>query len=174
MSQPAENDPNSSQNPPSQPPTDNPLPPDPSPPHNPARNTPPEPLSPGRSTPFSGRTLREFLQYEKSSLQNLVDKINQDLDKCREKKSNDQKELNERIAKLQAMEKEDREGTAKWLGFLDEHMRTMYGVKADLEFALGGTIVLERMMDVLGGLDMELDEEARMRIEDYYSSTGAD
>jgi hypothetical protein len=103
-----------------------------------------------------------------------VVRINQDLDKCREKKSNDKKEMNERIAKLQVLEKEDREGTAKWLGFLDEQMRIMYGVKEELKFALGGTTLLERMMDVLGGLDVELDEETRTEMETYFSRTGTD
>jgi hypothetical protein len=128
-----------------------------------------------------------------------VVRINQDLEKWREKKSNDEKEMNERvaklremekkdremtakwvadcderIAKLQGIEKKDRETTAKWLGFLDEQMRIMYGIKAELDFALGGTTLLERMMDVLGGLDVELDEESRMQIETYFSGTRTD
>ena len=103
-----------------------------------------------------------------------MDRINQDLDKWREKKSNDEKEMNERIAKMKGIEKEDREMTAKWLGFLEEQMRLMYGIKAELDFELGEMTLLERMMDVLGGLDVELDEETRREMETYYSRTRTD
>jgi uncharacterized protein YaiE (UPF0345 family) len=69
------------------------------------------------------------------------------------------------------MEKEDREATAKWLGFLDKHMAFMHGVKADAKYKLGGATLQERMMEVLGGLDVELDEERRMEMETYFSGT---
>jgi len=167
MSQPTENDPNRPQPPPSQPSPDNPLPSDPSPPHNPARNTPPEPLSAAQSTPFSGRTVRDFIQFHKSFFQRAADQLTENLKEVKDLKANTEKEMNERVEQLKVWEKEDRESTGKWMVECDKRIGRTYELKADIMYDLGGITLVEKAMET-SVLDGELDEETRIRMENYF------